>query len=113
MKTVSFSDLPFLRYWGPPPAEIGFRTYLQQLIAGLQSQFRAEFAYIPVLDYIDLADSENEDRFIFRPTVSKILGPPAGRNWFSNILATAYCRATNSLPSALPIYTLLRLYRPR
>ena len=77
MKTVSFSDLPFLRYWGPPPAEIGFRTYLEQLIAGLQSQFRAEFAYIPFLDYIDLADSKNEDRFIFRPTVSEIQGPPS------------------------------------
>src|SRR5437867_12129750 len=76
MKTVSFSDLPFLRYRGPPPAEICFRTYLEQLIAGLQSQFRAEFAYIPFLDYIDLADSKNQDRFIFRTTVSEILGAP-------------------------------------
>src|SRR5437867_6868270 len=94
MKTVSFSDLPFLRYRGPPPAEIGFRTYLEQLIAGLQSQFRAEFAYIPFLDYIDLADSKNEDRFIFRPTVSEILGPPAGRKLFSDILCNGYFRST-------------------
>src|SRR5437867_3001632 len=113
MKTVSFSDLPFLRYWGPPPAEIGFRTYLEQLIAGLQSQFRAEFAYIPFLDYIDLADSKNEDRFISRPTVSEILGPPAGRNWFSNLLGTAYCRATKSVSSGICLYTRFRLYRPR
>src|SRR5438876_118775 len=113
MKTVSFSDLPFLRYWGPPPAEIGFRTYLQQLIAALQIHYPALFPSIPSLDYIDLADSENEDRFIFRPTVSEILGPPAGRNWFSNILATAYCRATKSVSSGICLYTRFRLYRPR
>ena len=80
---------PTYRFWdtgAPPPAEIGFRTYLEQLIAGLQSQFRAEFAYIPFLDYIDLADSKNEDRFLFPPPVSEILGPPSSKMWFSIFL---------------------------
>ena len=35
------------------------------------------FILIPVLDYVDLADSENEDRFFLARTVPEIQGPPA------------------------------------
>src|SRR3989442_1712474 len=73
---MNFATCRFGDIGAPRMIKIEFRTYLEQLIAGLQSQFRAEFAYIPFLDYIDLADSKNEDRFIFRPSFFEIKGLP-------------------------------------